>query len=132
MGRNPRRVSGRDALRRRVRSLGMPCRVCGLPIDYSLPPGDPLCYELDEIVPVAKGGSPNDMANAAPAHRCCNAWKSDRMPAEVERIRSEVARLFGRWRSPLEFVERAKAVAKSGRGRRGTPIKRPKRRSGSL
>lgn len=132
MPRNPRRVSGRDSLRIRVRSLGLPCHVCGLPIDYSLPPGHPLCYELDEIVPVAKGGRPNDMANTAPAHRCCNQWKSDRMPDEVERIRSEVARRVGRWSSPLSFVECAKAVAKAGKGRKAVPVRHPKRRSGSL
>ena len=109
--------------------MGAPCHICGLPIDYSLPAGHPLCYELDELVPISKGGSPRDFANTAPSHRCCNQWKSDRMPADVERISSEVLRRFGRWPSPLSFVEGAKAVAKAGKGRKATPIRRPKKRS---
>ena len=35
---NPRRSNGarRDALRKRVAAMGLPCHICGLPIDYSL------------------------------------------------------------------------------------------------
>ena len=72
--RNPRRANGhrRDELRRWLRSQGLPCHICGLPIDYSLPAGHPMSFEVDEIVPVSKGGSPFDRSNVAPAHRICN------------------------------------------------------------
>ena len=71
---NPRRTNGsrRTKLRNRVRAMGLPCAICGHPIDYSLPAGDPMSYELDEIVPVSKGGSPYDPGNVQPAHRICN------------------------------------------------------------
>lgn len=76
---NPRRANGtrRTALRKRVAALGLPCALCGQPIDYSLPPGHPMSYELDEIVPVSKGGDPLDPANVQPAHRLCNQRKGD-------------------------------------------------------
>lgn len=77
---NPRRTNGsrRTKLRNRVRAMGLPCALCGQPIDYSLPAGDPMSYELDEIVPVSKGGSPYDPANVQPAHRICNQRKGNR------------------------------------------------------
>lgn len=81
---NPRRTNGakRTALRNRVKALGLPCAICGQPIDYSLSAGDPMSYELDEIVPVSKGGSPYDFDNVQPAHRICNQQKGngDRVP----------------------------------------------------
>lgn len=74
---NPRNRNGhaRRKLRNYVRSLGLPCAICGRPIDYSLPPGHPMGYELDEICPVALGGDPLDKRNVQPAHRICNERK---------------------------------------------------------
>lgn len=71
---NPRRTNStrRNDLRARVAAEGLPCHLCGCPIDYTLPHGHPMAYELDEIVPVSRGGSPYDRANVAPAHRICN------------------------------------------------------------
>lgn len=86
---NPRRANGarRTALRKRVAAMGMPCHLCGRPIDYSLTtyvdPDDgktkrhPMSYELDEIIPVSKGGDPLDPSNVAPAHRICNQMKGN-------------------------------------------------------
>lgn len=34
------------------------CHLCGRPVDKSLPPGLPGSPEVDEIIPVSKGGSP--------------------------------------------------------------------------
>jgi 5-methylcytosine-specific restriction endonuclease McrA len=78
---NPRRSNGsrRDKLRKRVADEGLPCHLCGKPIDYSLPAGHPMSYELDEIVPVSKGGSPFDRDNVAPAHRICNQKRGNRI-----------------------------------------------------
>jgi 5-methylcytosine-specific restriction endonuclease McrA len=87
---NPRRANGvkRTALRNRVKAMGLPCHICGRPIDYSLTtyvdPKDgrtkrhPLSYELDELVPVSKGGSPFDIDNVAPAHRICNQRRGNK------------------------------------------------------
>lgn len=84
MAGNPRRANGsrRTALRRRVAAMGLPCHICGQPIDYDLAtytdPTDgrvkrhPLSFELDELVPVSRGGDPLDPGNVAPAHRICN------------------------------------------------------------
>ena len=38
---NPRRANGsrRTALRKRVAAMGLPCALCGQPIDYALPAG---------------------------------------------------------------------------------------------
>lgn len=76
---NPRRFNGtrRTAIRNRWRAIGDPCALCGHPIDYSLPPGHPMSFEVDEIVPVSKGGDPLDFANTQPAHRICNQRKGD-------------------------------------------------------
>lgn len=70
------------AARRKVRAWlkaqGRPCHICGRTIDYSLPAGHPMSFEVDEIVPVSKGGSPIDRSNVAPAHRICNERRGDK------------------------------------------------------
>lgn len=67
---------------------GLPCAICGQAIDYTLPAGDPMSFELDEIVPVSRyqeGGyatpeqCAQDPANHQPAHRICNQKKSNKM-----------------------------------------------------
>lgn len=77
---NPRRANGskRSSLRRRVAAEGAPCHLCGKPIDYSLPAGHPMSFELDEIVPVSKGGDPLSRGNVAPAHRICNQKRGNK------------------------------------------------------
>jgi 5-methylcytosine-specific restriction endonuclease McrA len=78
---NPRRQNGarRNALRHRVAASGAPCAICGGAIDYDLPPGHPFSFELDEIIPVSKGGDPFDPENVQPAHRRCNRLKSNKI-----------------------------------------------------
>ena len=98
MAGNPRNANG--SLRKKQRaywkSRGLPCGICGKPIDYSL--GyitdeltgkrrmHPYAFVIDEIVPVARwreGGysSPEacaqDMSNQRPAHYICNARRGD-------------------------------------------------------
>ena len=68
--------------------MGLPCHLCHLPIDYSLTtyvdPTDgkvkrhPMSFELDELVPVSRGGSPFDIDNVAPAHRICNQRRGNK------------------------------------------------------
>ena len=102
--RDPRRSNGtrRNKLRKRVAELGLPCHLCGRPIDYTLTtwtdPKDgrvkrhPMSFELDEIVPVSKGGDPFDFENVAPAHRICNQRRGNR---PVEAARREARRTCG-------------------------------------
>lgn len=82
-GNNPRYRNGarRRKLRARLKAQGLPCALCGKPIDYTLPARHPMSFEVDEIVPVSRyreGGysSPEqcalDPSNLRPAHRICN------------------------------------------------------------
>ena len=89
MGNNPRRSNGsaRDKVRDRWRSLGLPCAICGKPIDYTLgmvidrrtgkKRQHPMSFVVDEIIPVSRGGSPYSMDNTRPAHYICNARRGD-------------------------------------------------------
>lgn len=90
---DPRNANGnaRRKLRARIRALGLPCHICGGCIDYSLPAGHPMSFEVDEIVPVSKGGSPLDFDNCAPAHRICNQRRGNR-PIQSARAASEAER----------------------------------------
>ena len=82
----------RRALRRRIASMGLPCHLCGQPIDYSLPAYHPLSFELDEIVPLAslppeqRAMAALDYNNVAPAHRICNE-KRGAKPLESQQVR---------------------------------------------
>ena len=123
----------RRSLAARVRAMGEPCHICGLPIPPDAPAGTLLSFELDELVPVSKGGSPVDPGNVAPSHRCCNAWRGNKSLGRVEAVRSEVRARFGPWPSALAFVEGARAVLSGAKGRTGpTPVRHPKRSSGAL
>ena len=51
--------------------------VCGRPVDKTIPWPDPWSAEVDEVIPVSKGGSATDLRNLALIHRCHNQLKSD-------------------------------------------------------
>ena len=112
---NPRRANGscRSALTRWLRSQGRPCWICGMPIDYGAPRGTPLAFNCDELLPVARGGSPYSKANVDAAHACCNGWRKTKGVGEVVATRAAVAAKFGGWSSPPDFVAKAKALRKS-------------------
>ena len=87
---NPRRTNGaaRDKVRARLKAEGRGCWICrafGRPdrIDYDLPPTHPGAFEVDELVPVSKGGSPLEYGNLAAAHRRCNQWRGNKSVQEV-------------------------------------------------
>lgn len=87
---NVRRSNGtaRTKLRMWLRAQGRPCWICRAfgksgTIDYSLPPGHPFSFEVDELVPVSRGGSPYLRSNVDAAHRCCNEWRGARSVDEV-------------------------------------------------
>ena len=109
---NPRKANGarRRHVVRWLRSQGRPCWICGLPIDYGVPAGDPRAFECDELVPVSRGGSPFDRDNVAAAHRCCNNWRRARSVAEVSAVRSALAARRAAWSSPETFVALCKAL----------------------
>ena len=90
MSRNPRRANGaaRDKVRARLKAEGRGCWICrafGRPdaINYDLPAGHPLAFEVDELVPVSKGGSPLEYSNLDATHRRCNEWRGNKSVAEV-------------------------------------------------
>lgn len=77
---DPRRVNrgARELARQRVLAMDVPCAVCGRPIDDAIKWPDPWSAEVDEIIPVSRGGSPTDMRNLEKVHRRCNQLKSDK------------------------------------------------------
>ena len=90
MASNPRSANGnaRRKLRLWLKAQHRPCWICqafGLDgeIDYSLPARHPLSFEVDELVPVSKGGSPIDRTNVDATHRSCNQWRGNKSVAEV-------------------------------------------------
>ena len=84
--RDPRKLypSLRNALRKRVLATYDTCAICGREVDKSLPPNDPLAPEVDEIVPVSRGGSPYDWDNLQLVHRICNQKKGNRMVGDFD------------------------------------------------
>ena len=75
---NPRRTNGarRDTIRRRALAYYDTCYICGQPIDKTLRTPHPMSAEVDEIVPVSRGGSPYEWSNIRLTHRRCNRIKS--------------------------------------------------------
>lgn len=82
------------ALRARLKAEGRPCHLCGQPIDYSLPAGDPWSFELDHVVPVARGGAVWDYDNCDAAHRICNERKGKHLPTDGVALPIVRSRLF--------------------------------------
>ena len=77
---NPRRSNGhrRDMLRRRVLAAYDTCAICGRPVDKTLKSPHPMSAEVDELIPVSRGGDPYSFANCRLTHRICNRFKSDK------------------------------------------------------
>jgi 5-methylcytosine-specific restriction endonuclease McrA len=71
---NPRRANGwrRDKARQWVLSMQDRCAICGQLVDKSIKHPHPLSPEVDEVIPVSRGGSPTDKSNLQLAHRICN------------------------------------------------------------
>ena len=84
-------TNAREKLRRRLKAEHRDCWICRefgrvATIDYSLPAGHPMSFEVDELVPVSKGGSPLDYNNVDAAHRRCNQWRGNKSVATVRQI----------------------------------------------
>ena len=80
---NPRRANGhrRDMLRRRVLAAYDTCAICGKPVDKTLKSPHPMSAEVDELIPVSRGGDPLSFNNCRLTHRRCNRIKSDKTDA---------------------------------------------------
>lgn len=61
-----------------LRARHDPCWICGHDIDLTLDPRDPWSWTLDHAVPLSRGGSLLDPANARSAHRRCNSARGNR------------------------------------------------------
>lgn len=75
------------ALRAAVEAQGLPCHLCGQPIDLTLPHTHPLSFTADHITPLATGGHLH--GTLAPAHRTCNSARGKRrLPSQVTKPRT--------------------------------------------
>ena len=77
---NPRRTNGtrRNQLIKRALATYTTCHLCGKPIDPTLRgTTHPQAPELDEIIPVSKGGNPYQWDNIRLAHKHCNRQRSN-------------------------------------------------------
>ena len=101
---NPRYRSWkkRDWARRVILHTREPiCALCGKPVDLSLDwyvdPRDgkrkrhPLSAEIDEVVPVSRGGSPTDLDNLQIAHRICNQKRGNKTMGELKKYQGGLA-----------------------------------------
>ena len=89
--------TARDKLKKIVFDGEPPCYLCGKDIDYSLPKGFKGSPEMDDIIPVSRGGNPLDPENLRAVHKLCNQ-KRGNLPAEVaqriERANNRTSRVW--------------------------------------
>lgn len=121
---NPRWKTGRrKQYQQRFKAMGLPCALCGKPIDYTLPyyvtdeEGhkhiNMLAFVIDEKIPVSKwqqGGynsaaeCASDFSNLQPAHAICNARKGNKEnfslkagQDQMQQAKPKRIRLDGSW-----------------------------------
>ncbi len=99
-GANPRQSNG-NARRKVVAWLKSTgdhvCWLCGRPIDMGLRFPDPWSWTCDEVVPVARGGSPYDSGNVREAHLHCNSSRKDKAPPRPDGAARQSIRHSRRW-----------------------------------
>ena len=69
-----RNTATRDRDRAVIRRTKPPCGICEGEIDYSLKAPDPESFEVDHIVPLARGGT-DTLDNKQASHKRCNRAK---------------------------------------------------------
>lgn len=79
---NPRSTTTRDQHRRAIARTKPPCGICGGEIDYTLKSPDPMSYEVDHVVPLARGGA-DVLENKQASHRGCNRAKWHKVADEL-------------------------------------------------
>ena len=79
---NPRRTNGhrRNQVRARVLAEEETCWLCGGLVDKTIATPHPMSPEVDEVIPVSRGGSPYDRTNCRLSHRSCNRARSNGDP----------------------------------------------------
>lgn len=72
----------RTRLKREVAENGLPCWICGEPIDLNLPRGHRLSFTADHMEALANGGHlvRNEIR---PAHMSCNARRGNHAEPEI-------------------------------------------------
>jgi 5-methylcytosine-specific restriction endonuclease McrA len=103
---NIRKANGhkRREVTRRVKQEETNCAICRKPVDLTLTfvpsrhgpscrrsdcPGcvpHPMRAEVDEKVPVSRGGSPTERSNCQLTHRRCNREKGARLPTDEQPV----------------------------------------------
>ena len=91
-----RNTTTRDQHRAAIRRGRPACALCGEDIDYALRSPHPMSFEVDHIIPLARGGS-DELDNKQPAHRDCNRRKSDQYEAEAAQATGP--RTYVTWRT---------------------------------
>ncbi len=78
--RNARVSNGhrRRQIRARILAAYDTCAICGKPVDKALKTPHPMSAEVDELIPVSRGGDPYSFTNCRLTHRRCNRMKSDK------------------------------------------------------
>lgn len=84
--RDPRKQQGqrRAEVRKKILAMYDYCAICGRFVDKTLSQYDPMAPEVDEIIPVSRGGSPYDIDNLQLTHRICNERKGSRMAGDLD------------------------------------------------
>ncbi|MFC8658465.1 HNH endonuclease [Streptomyces parvus] len=89
MAGNPRNGRPYRTLHAQQRSLGLPCWICGHDIAYDITGPEAgkhrEAFTLDHEIPLSRGGSLLDPANARSAHRKCNSRRGNRMTTDQPR-----------------------------------------------
>lgn len=83
-----RDLIGHSYRQRRARAIansGGICLLCGDAIDLTLSGNHPHGPTLEHVIPVSRGGSPDDPANLSASHRHCNITRGDRLLSEMPR-----------------------------------------------
>ncbi|NUP37019.1 MAG: HNH endonuclease [Streptomyces sp.] len=85
MAGNPRNGRPYRRLCAAVKAQGQPCWICGHDIDPALDARNAWSFTLDHAVPLSRGGSLLDPANARSAHRRCNSSRGNRLTVRQPR-----------------------------------------------
>lgn len=80
-----RNTATRDRDRAAIKRTKPPCGICEQEIDYTLRSPDPMSFEVDHIIPLARGGL-DELANKQAAHRSCNQTKAAKLPEFAIRV----------------------------------------------